>query len=238
MRIVTYNIRGGLGMDDQRSTARVAATVRAHRPDVVCFQEVHQRLPWSHMIDQPRELKRLLGMPVTFHRVLRLGMSAYGVAVASPLPVMGKKEHLLPSVKEQRGALEVRLDTPGIGPVTIFCTHWGLGEDERARQAVALAEAVNAAPGPVVVCGDFNERADARGVQTLLSMTGLRDADASADRPTFPSGSAARARIDFVLHSADLAASEVSVDAASLASDHHLVRADLVPTVAREGGAL
>lgn len=52
MRIVTYNIRGGLGLDGRRSIGRVAETLRALRPDVVCFQEVHQRTPWGGLTDR------------------------------------------------------------------------------------------------------------------------------------------------------------------------------------------
>ena len=53
MRIVTYNTRGSLGMDGLRSTRRIVETVRAVSPDIVCFQEIHQRLAWSGREDQP-----------------------------------------------------------------------------------------------------------------------------------------------------------------------------------------
>ena len=39
MRIVTYNTRGSLGMDDVRSTPRIAETLRPLSADVICFQE-------------------------------------------------------------------------------------------------------------------------------------------------------------------------------------------------------
>lgn len=227
MRIVTYNIRGGLGMDGRRSTVRIAEAVRAHGPDIVCFQEVHQRLPWSGLIDQPRRLVRLLGMPVVFQRNLDFGVGGYGIAIASAFPVLETKRHLLPSDKEQRGALEVRLEVPAVGALTVFCTHWGLNGDERAAQAAALAERVNAAPGPVIVCGDLNEGPDAPAVSALLAGTGLRDADAEQNRPTFPAGSPS-GRIDYVLYTKGLHLTSIEIDS-SLASDHYPVRVDFVP---------
>ena len=45
MRVMTYNIRGGLGMDGHRSIERIGAVVRDAGADVVGLQEVHQRLP-------------------------------------------------------------------------------------------------------------------------------------------------------------------------------------------------
>jgi endonuclease/exonuclease/phosphatase family metal-dependent hydrolase len=235
---MTYNIRGGLGMDNRRSTARIAETVREAAPDVVCFQEVHRRLPWSRMVDQPGRLARLLGMPVTFQANLRLaGLGGYGIAIASRFPVRESFRHFLPSVGEQRGALEVRLaDAADVGgDVTVFCTHWGLSGEERLRQATALAERIAVAPRPVIVCGDLNERASEPAVADLLARTGLRDADAGADRPTFPAGTAATARIDFIFHSDDLRAADVTVGA-SEASDHCPLWADLVLARHDRGG--
>ena len=149
MRVLSFNIRGGLGMDGRRSTERIAATVAAQSPDVICFQEVHQRLPWSGFVDQPRRLERLLSVPVIFQRNLVIGIGGYGVAVASRLPILDTRRHFLPSLGERRGALEVSVQTP-TGTVGIWCTHWGLGAEERARQAVHMASLLAASPDPCI----------------------------------------------------------------------------------------
>jgi len=217
MRVMTYNIRGGWGIDGKRSTERIAEVILDHAPDVLCLQEVHQRLPQSHFVDQPGRFERLLGLPVTFQANLRLGPGGYGLAVVSRFPVVTTQNHLLPSVREQRGVLQVTLAPPG-GPLTVFCTHWGLSGTERAGQGARLAALVGDVPGPVVVCGDFNERADAPGVQVLLEQTGLRDADADQNRLTYPAD-APEARIDYVFFSPALTLRGVSVTQTS-ASDH------------------
>ena len=178
---MTFNIRGGLGMDGRRSTERIAEAVAAQSPDVVCFQEVHQRLPWSGFVDQPRRLQKSLGMPLVFQRNLNIGIGGYGLAIASRLPILSTRRHFLPSVGERRGALEVTVQTP-TRPVAVWCTHWGLREDERERQAAQMAAWLAAAPGPRIVCGDFNERADAPALRRLLAETGLRDSGAQATR--------------------------------------------------------
>lgn len=204
-------------MDGQRSAARIAEVILAQDADIMCLQEVHQRLPQSRFVDQPGQLQKLLGLPVTFQANLRLGIGGYGLAVASRYPVGTVQNHLLPSVREQRGVLEVRLDTPQ-GAVSLFCTHFGLSGEERAKQAARLADLVLGAAYPVIVCGDFNERSDAPAVRLLLERTGLVDADAAQDRWTYPAN-ALEARIDYIFHSPSLECREVRVVEAQ-ASDH------------------
>ena len=217
MRVMTYNIRGGLGMDGRRSTERIADVVLAADADIVCLQEVHQRLPQSGFIDQPHQLQHLLGLPVTFQANLRIGVGRYGLAVATRYPIGAVQNHLLPSAREQRGVLEVQVDTPG-GPLTVFCTHFGLNGEERVKQSSRLAELVAGASHPVLVCGDFNERSDAPAVRGLGEQAGLQDADAALDRWTYPVN-ALQARIDYIFHSPPLVCKSLVV-LETEASDH------------------
>ncbi len=226
MRIVTYNTRGSLGMDGLRSTRRIAHVVRGLSPDIVCFQEIHQRTPQSGGEDQPGALSRGLMRPVLFQRNLRIGMGAYGIAIAARGTIINAKEHVLPSLREQRGALEVQLrDLPGIGRLTVFCTHWGLDGEERQKQAEALVPLIQEARRPIVFCGDLNEGPEAAGIKLLLEQTGLQDADAQQNRATFVSDNPQH-RIDYILFSPDLTLRYFEV-VNSLASDHCPLAADL-----------
>ena len=226
MRIVTYNTRGSLGMDGIRATGRIAEVARTLSPDVVCFQEIHRRLPWSGREDQPAVLESLLKRRFLFQRNLRIGFGGYGIGIATRGSVAGWSEHFLPSKKEQRGALEARLrDVGGLREVTVFCTHWGLDAEERLQQAEALAEKINAAPRPIIFCGDLNEGDDAAAVRHLLAATGLRDADAVLNRPTFVSDNPTD-RIDYILTSPELRVNHFEV-VFSLASDHLPLLADV-----------
>lgn len=227
MRIVTYNTRGSLGMDDQRSTLRIAQAVRQLAPDIVCFQEIHQRMPQSGGENQPALLSHYLGRPFLFQRNLRIGPGNYGVGIAYRGHLVGVKEHALPSIGEQRGALELQLrEVPGIGRLTLFCTHWGLDSTERLRQAEFLVSAINAARPPVILCGDLNEGPEAEGVRALIAGTGLTDSDSLSNRPTFTAANPSE-RIDYILYSSQLLAQYVEV-VATQASDHCPVLADFV----------
>src|SRR5579859_2590644 len=107
MRIVTYNTRGSLGMDGVRSTARIVQALRALSPDIVCFQEIHDRLRWSGREDQPAVLAAGLNRRFEFQANLRFGFGGYGIGIAHRGTVALRREHMLPQGKEQRGALEV-----------------------------------------------------------------------------------------------------------------------------------
>lgn len=219
MRIMSYNTRGSLGMDNVRSTRRIVDTVRMVSPDVICFQEIHKKLIWSRREDQPLELGSYLSRRFIFQRNVRFGMGAYGIGIAARGQVVSITEHTLPGGREQRGVLEVALkDVGGLRNVTVFCTHFGLGEQERVGQAEALAGYVGAVKWPVIVCGDFNEGPEGEAIKLLLIRTRLVDADAGENRPTFQADNPT-VRIDYCFVSQDLKVENVEVPH-SLASDH------------------
>lgn len=219
---MTYNIRGGLGMDGRRSIARIGAVLRAAGAEVAGIQEVHQRLPQSGLQDQPRALARATGMVCSFGPAFHLGLGRYGNAVLAATPARRKQVHRLPGEGEPRAALEVELEMEG-RPLTLFCTHLGLSETARLSQAAALAAAVRRARGPAVVVGDFNAAPEAPEVQLLLA-AGLAHATPPVE-PTFPS-EAPRHRIDCILLSTELTSLECRV-ISSLASDHFPVAAEV-----------
>jgi len=213
-------------MDDVRSPERIADVLRPLSPDIICFQEIHQKMFVSGRVDQPDVLSMLLSRPFYFHRTLRIGLGNYGIGIATRATIVARKEHLLPSGKEQRGALELLLgNIDGWRRLTVFCTHWGLDPAERMDQAKELTLLVNAAPRPVVVCGDLNEGPEGEGVQWLLSHTNLLDADASRNRLTYDADNPS-VRIDYCLYSAELSLQNCEI-ISSDASDHLPVLADL-----------
>jgi endonuclease/exonuclease/phosphatase family metal-dependent hydrolase len=213
-------------MDGSRSTRRIAETVRGMMPDIVCFQEVHKRLAWSGREDQPHALETLLARRFVFQSNVRFGRGGYGIGIAARGLISEIREHALPSGREQRGALELRIrDVAGLRQVTVICTHWGLTDQERLDQANALVEVVASAPRPLLFCGDLNEEVDGDAVKLLISKTGLVDADAQLNRPTFTSDNPT-VRIDYCLYSSDLHAIKVEVGN-SLASDHLPLCVDL-----------
>src|SRR5579872_3618595 len=77
MRIATYNTRGSLGSDGLRSTKRIAETLRPFSADVICFQEIYQRIP-PPLEDQPAKLEALLNRSFVFQRCLDFAFGGVG----------------------------------------------------------------------------------------------------------------------------------------------------------------
>src|SRR5205809_7438036 len=100
MRLATYNIRAGRGIDDRRSIQRVIDVLRGINPDVVCLQEVEKRLPPHVLEDQPAILSRALGMSVRFQANWRLAPGAFGNAILSRFPIVTYAEYTLPNDRE------------------------------------------------------------------------------------------------------------------------------------------
>jgi endonuclease/exonuclease/phosphatase family metal-dependent hydrolase len=195
---MTYNIRGALGIDNKRSIARIADVIKDSGVDVVCLQEVHQRLPWSKLVDQPRWLGERLRMQFAFQRNLTIGIGGFGNAVLTKHPIVGTAVYALTSHQEQRGLLEVRIRMPET-VLTVFCTHLGLDDEERVKQTEEIVRIVSSAPQPFVLCGDFNEQPDGKAMRNLYASGQLTDcADAMhANYPTFRTDQLT-SRIDYI----------------------------------------
>lgn len=218
-RVMTYNIRGALGIDNKRSIARIADVIRESGADIVCLQEVHQRLPWSKLVDQPRWLGERLRMQFAFQRNMSLGIGGFGNAVLTKFPIIGTGVYSLTSHREQRGLLEIRVRTPE-GPVTVFCTHLGLDATERATQGKEIYEVVKNVTTPMVLCGDFNEQPDGQAVRALSGPGRLIDCVAAAGSPlpTFRTDQLTD-RIDYIFASGPLQVQWAGI-MESEASDH------------------
>lgn len=225
LRVVTYNIRHGLGADGRVSIPRIAGVVERHHPDVLALQEVDVATRRSGGVDQPAELGRALEMQAVFGRTMERDGGAYGNALLSRRPVRVLRDARLPpgpieKVVEPRGALVVSIDSDD-GPIRIIDTHLGLGRFERGAQMEALLDWI----GPrTLVCGDLNCTALSGPMRSATAR--VRDAQRAVHgwrtRPTWPAR-LPLLRIDHVLVSPDLEVTSAVVPwhrLARTASDH------------------
>ncbi len=237
LTVLSFNIHHGAGPDGVVDLDRLAAQIRATHADVVGLQEVDrhygERSGWA---DQPAELAARLGMRVVFGANLDLDPPApglprrqYGTALLTRYPVVEWHNTLLPKGRpeeEQRGLLAAVLDVRGVR-VRAMTTHFQHDNAaSRLLQAGVVAEAVRAAPGPLVLTGDLNATPDKPEVTTLTAL--LTDAFAAAghgDGATHPA-EAPTARIDYVLTARVRPVCATVLPTAS--SDHRPVLAGLV----------
>src|SRR5262245_43373982 len=66
IRVLSYNIHHGRGLDDKVDLERIAEVILSVKPDLVAVQEVDQKARRTEGVDQPAELARLTKMEVVF----------------------------------------------------------------------------------------------------------------------------------------------------------------------------
>ena len=197
MRLVSWNIHGGIGTDGRRDLGRIAALLEDFRCDVAALQEVgdpHRESREHEVADHAAWLGRRLRWFVAYGPNLVQAGRPYGNAILSRFPISHAHNYDL-SVphREPRGCLRADLSLPGGASLHLFDLHLGLSGGERRRQAAMLLSADllrdTALTAPMVVCGDFNMWSPVPGPILRLLRNALRDAaqEARARRATWPS---------------------------------------------------
>ncbi|MFD3491651.1 endonuclease/exonuclease/phosphatase family protein [Streptomyces sp. NPDC058690] len=241
LRVATYNIHAGAGMDNVFDLDRQTAELRALDADVIGLQEVD--VHWdtrSQWRDVAGELAERLHMRVSFAPIYSLDPTTpgaprreYGVAVLSRYRIVSAENHEITRLSTQVPD-PVPAPAPGFGevvvrvkgmPVHVYVTHLDYRGDPSVRIAqVADTRRVMAEDeGRKVLLGDFNAEPGAPELAPLWEE--LADADPGA--PTYPALNPVK-RIDFVAVSKDGVRVRDAAVAETLASDHRPVVADLL----------
>ena len=231
LRLATYNIHKGRGMDGRTRIDRIAEVIASLDADVIALQEVVGGGPEEE--GQAAELGARLGMGWTMDAVRLLRGKSYGNVVLSRFPIAHSLAcNLSCDKREPRGCMRVDVDLQG-QLLHLFNVHLGTAVMERRQQAPRLAEFVTdeAMPGPKVLLGDFNEWVKGLTSKTLGSM--LEGVDLSQHlrrRRTYP-GVLPMFHLDHIYVAGGLEVEKVSLPRTKLtlvASDHLPLVADVI----------
>ena len=227
IRVLTYNIHGGVGMDEAIDLERLAAVINAAEPDLVALQEVDRFTERSGYVDQAEVLAELTGMDYLFAKALDFDDGEYGNLILSRFSLAKHETHELPAGRETetRSAAEasVKVDDPPVR-IRFVSTHIDhASEEERLRQVEFLNELYGQDDsGPMIMAGDFNAEPDMKPMIALGEFWANTSDDDTT--PTFPSPDP-RVRIDHVLYKPDerFQIVEAMVIDEPVASDHRPV---------------
>ncbi len=240
IRVMTYNIHSCRGLDGKIRPERIARVINHFDPDIVAVQEIdsHRQRSGSH--DQAQLIADHLRMSHVFQAMFDEEEERYGIAIFSKYPFkVLKAAHLTAAnrrfFREARGAIWVQLEFEGRRPFHLINTHFGLGRDEKRRQADEILGKswLGNIPAnePVILCGDFNSGPRSKPYRKL--QTRLRDVQHAAanhqPRSTFVSLKPFM-RIDHIFVSPHFRVDRVELPdtpTAVIASDHLPLCAEL-----------
>jgi endonuclease/exonuclease/phosphatase family metal-dependent hydrolase len=251
LKVLSYNIHYGIGMDSKKDLERIAGVIKRIDPDIVGLQEVHDSLMTAtlsrltgmkgvfgaSMEKEPPNLYRLLGIPVPATQLF------YGDAILCKYPFQLIGNESIPSASSSRyEAMCVEVDLSGMTgkKCVIKCinTHFDYLETIGSRAArLASVDVIEEAfmesdpDPPGILTGDLNAVPGSAPLKYLGEKGWVND-NMNRDLFTVPSRSP-RKQIDYVLYrpTSRWTVLDVSVIDEGLASDHLpiLMTLELIP---------
>lgn len=159
LRLASYNIRKGVGLDRVRNPQRILKVLEEVDADIIALQEADRRFGTRASVLPQLLLEHhseYLAVPLDV-QTDSMGWHGNAILVRKGMEVLHHDIIHIPCL-EPRGVVTATIATPA-GPLTVFGMHLdlsGLWRGRQARAIAALAETARAAH-PTVLMGDLNE---------------------------------------------------------------------------------
>ena len=199
LRVMTYNIHVGVGMDKKLDLQRIADVINLEHPDLVGLQEVDRGVKRTAGVDEIAELARLTKMQFAFAHNLDYQGGQYGVAILCRFPILhiDHRKYENKREAERRGMLRIEIKVHG-RKLSFVTTHLDYQyADGRLFETEQLLAFLKDQTEPLIVLGDFNE--EPAGEAYKLMSSRFRDAWLEAGKAglSYPADKPTK-RIDFI----------------------------------------
>lgn len=223
LRIMSYNIRNGRGMDDVADYQRTADVINKVRPNVVAVQEVDSVTGRSGHTDVLRVLANKTLMYPVYAPAINYDGGKYGIGMLSKEKPLNYRYLPLPGREEERALLIVEFEN-----YIYCCTHLSLtGEDRLASLNIIRREAAKANK-PLFIAGDLNAHPDSEVIKGLQKDFVILS---NIKQPTFPADNP-KETIDYIASYAKDTTAFTCLSAwvvnEPAASDHRPIVTDIV----------
>lgn len=221
LRVMSYNVRNGVGMDNVRDHGRVADVIYASRPDVVAIQELDSVTGRSGGRYVLGELAAGTAMYPVYAPAIDFDGGRYGIGMLCRERPQSVSRLSLPGREEARALLIVEFPE-----YVVACTHLSLTADDALASTDIIRREAARYSKPFILMGDFNSQPGSAAIDSLQ-----RDfrTVSPAGKPTWPADKPVDC-IDYVMvaNAPCLHVSRAAVVADSVASDHRPVVVDMV----------
>lgn len=239
IRVMTYNIHVGIGMDKKLDLPRIAEVINKEKPDLVGLQEVDRGVQRTQRIDEIVELSKLTRMDYAFAFNLPYQGGQYGVAILSRFPIRATEHRLYKNLREAERRGLIRAEVKIGGRVVHFVTtHLDYQHDDgRLFEAQQMLAFLSEVKGPLIIVGDFNDTPAGQTYRLMLKQFDdaygrhqsrmWQDGSSGNEGYTYPADKPAK-RIDYIFtRRSDAIKTKRAWIVNSPASDHIPVVADL-----------
>ena len=230
LRVMSYNIHVGVGMDKKLDLQRIADVIKQEKPDLVGLQEVDRGVKRTEGKDEIAELAKMTEMHSAFAHNVDFQGGQYGVAILSRFPITNTVHRKFENkrVAERRGMLRVEVNVGG-RTLNFVTTHLDYQyADSRLFETEQLLKLLEGVKGPLIVTGDFNDEPAGSSYQLMLG--GFEDSwvrsRAKGDGFSYPADKAVK-RIDYIFTAPRTVKAKRAWIVNTLASDHLPLVADV-----------
>lgn len=183
LRIMSFNVRNGKGMDDVSNYQRTADAILKLGPDVVAIQELDSVTGRSGQKYVLGELAQGTLMYPTYAPAIDYDGGKYGIGMLSKEKPLSHRYIALPGREEARALLVVEFEK-----YIYCCTHLSLTEEDRMLSLPLIKEIAASAHKPLFFAGDLNAHPTSKFIQELqkdfVILTNMKQFTFPADKPS------------------------------------------------------
>ena len=151
VRVMSFNVRGGTGMDNVRNYDRTADVINKVKPDIVALQELDSVTKRVDGKDVLQELARRTAMFGTYAAAIDFQGGKYGIGILSKEKPLQYRRIPLPGREEARVLLFAEFED------YIFCaTHFSLTEEDAETSVDIIRKTLSGTTKPLFFAGDLN----------------------------------------------------------------------------------
>ena len=191
VRVMSYNVKNGGGMDGVKDITRCGNLVREAQPDIVAVQELDSCTRRNRFYVLGKMAEAAGGYHAYYGPTIPHSGGKYGIGILSKKPALSVEFHRLPCPREPRGLLVAEFDK-----YYLLCTHLSLSEQHRVESVAIIKDVVSKLKDkPVLIAGDMNARPTSAPMMAFKEFCTVLNDDGKF---TIPSNDP-RACIDYVL---------------------------------------
>ncbi|MBF0363009.1 MAG: endonuclease/exonuclease/phosphatase family protein [Oligoflexia bacterium] len=158
-KVMTYNIRHGLGIDNVIDTNRIVEVIKKVNPHFLALQELDKETTRVARVNQPAVLAQKLGMHYVFAPAMNFMEGEYGIAFFSTEPIKSWKTIPLLGANDEPRVLLIVTTSFKEKTLVFFVSHFTLDEEVVNKHISLLEEylsTISNSNQEIIFMGDLN----------------------------------------------------------------------------------